>query len=102
MKVRVSFDLELPEGTHPYDASEWLGFELGVTSSMREINPLLDKSIEARNLAIDTEHIHPGTVRAIVIEQIIEREIGHYHPGQSGFTGDSENTPAPQGPAKAQ
>lgn len=52
MKLRVEFDVEVPDSVTLEQAEEWLRFELGTGFSMHEKNPMLDIDLEAKNIWI--------------------------------------------------
>lgn len=53
MKIRVNFDVEIPEKIDPEDIEEWLRFQLNESGVMDGKNPLVDRELEAVGFSVD-------------------------------------------------
>ena len=54
MKIRVTFEMELPIDANRDEVREWVEFELRKTSSMKNSNPLCDTEIQANYVSISS------------------------------------------------
>lgn len=54
MKIRVTFEMELPVDANREEIREWAEFELGKSGSMKNSNPLCDTEIQANYVSISS------------------------------------------------
>jgi len=52
MKIRVSFDTEVPDTVAHRQIQAWLGFALHANGSIETSNPLWDKELEAESFSV--------------------------------------------------
>ena len=52
MKLKVEFEVTVPDGVAIEQAEEWLEFELGARGDMQLDNPMIDTDLEARRVLV--------------------------------------------------
>lgn len=53
MKLKVEFEVEVPDSVTIEQAEEWVFFQLGERGGMSAYNPLADVDIEARRTSVE-------------------------------------------------
>jgi hypothetical protein len=53
MKLKVQFEVTVPDHVTIEQAEEWLRFQIGASGGMKSANPLSGDDLEARSVSVD-------------------------------------------------
>lgn len=53
MKLKVQFEVTVPDHVTIEQAEEWLRFQIGASGGMQSVNPLSGDDLEARSVTVD-------------------------------------------------